>query len=145
MLHCDKPPPHLLFVNCGGGFLVRLAFIQLYCFSLFFRRIISEGAFCTKIQRAASSFALSKLRSRSFFWYKNPSSKIVLPLEGQRTLLSCALCICLTIFLLWIFGGITAELCLILIFNFQLSFFDFYFVLCEFFPNFTIRFAKCGV
>ena len=80
--------------NFGGlRFLVRLAFIQRYCFSLLFRGIISEGAFCPKIQRAASSFALSKLRSRSFFWHKNPSSKIVLPLGGQRTPLSRMPCI----------------------------------------------------
>ena len=31
------------------------------------------GAFCTKFQRAASSFTFSKLRSRSFIWHKNPS------------------------------------------------------------------------
>ena len=30
-------------------------------------------AFCTKIQRASSSLTHSKLRTRSFFWHKNPS------------------------------------------------------------------------
>ncbi len=33
------------------------------------------GAFCTKFQRASSSLTHSKLRTRSFIWHKNPSTK----------------------------------------------------------------------
>ena len=33
------------------------------------------GAFCTKPHIASSSFALSKLRTCSFVWHKNPSTK----------------------------------------------------------------------
>ena len=41
------------------------------------------GAFCTKIQRASSSFTLSKLRTRSFFWPKNHLTK---PTRRERIL-----------------------------------------------------------
>ena len=41
----------------------------------FFLRVCLVGAFCTKFQRATSSFASSKLRCRSFIWHKNPSTK----------------------------------------------------------------------
>ena len=44
-----------------------------------FLRVCLVGAFCTKFQRATSSFASSKLRCRSFIWHKIPPQN---PLAG---------------------------------------------------------------
>ena len=54
MLHCDKPPPHLRLVNCGGGFLVRLAFAPLY--ALLFEFCGAAPLFGTKIPPLSALF-----------------------------------------------------------------------------------------
>ena len=65
--------PHLRQANCGR-FFFREA-LHLLC-DMHSMRVCLVGAFRTRLQRASSSFAPGKLRTRSFVWHKNHLTKL---------------------------------------------------------------------